>query len=186
MIKITTKNKILDITFLLVYKYGYTGTSTSMILKECGIPKGSLYHHFSSKKDLVLTVLKERIKPKMNEFFEFKKIKNQNPIDTIIKSIKKIANNQYLINYGCPLNRLNQEMGNLDENFEKEINIIYEDLKQRINTILEDTDTKEKDSLSEYIINTTWGALSFSAKQASKKRFLKNISHLVDYLESLK
>jgi len=51
MTKITTKDKILDTTFMLVYKYGYNGTSTSMILKECNIPKGSLYHHFNSKKN---------------------------------------------------------------------------------------------------------------------------------------
>ncbi len=186
MSTISTKDKILDITFMQVYKYGYTGTSTSMILKECNIPKGSLYHHFSSKKNLVLAVLKERIAPKMDQFFGFKKIKGQNGIDTIIKTIKKISQNEYLINYGCPLNRLNQEMGNLDDDFEKEINIVYENLKKGIINILEDTNIKDKDSLSEHIINSVWGALSFSAKQASKKRYLKNISHLTDYLESLK
>jgi len=186
MIMPNTKDKILDVTFMLVYKYGYTGTSISMILKECDIPKGSLYHHFNSKKDLVLSVLKERIAQKMHHFFKFKKNSNQNPIDTIIKSIRLIVNNKYLISYGCPLNRLNQEMANLDEDFEKEINIIYENLKMRIIKILINTNIDDKDTLAEYIINTTWGALSLSSKQASKKRFLKNISHLTTYLNTLK
>lgn len=186
MAKENTKDKILDVTFMMVYKYGYTGTSTTMILKECNIPKGCLYHHFSSKKDLVLATLKERIEPKMDEFFVFKKDNKLHPIDNIIHSIKKISLNTYLVSYGCPLNRLNQEMGNIDEDFEKEINIIYEKLKTKIINILLPTNLKDTNTLAEFIINTTWGALSLSSKQASKKRFLQNISHLNTYLLSLK
>ena len=182
MIKITTRDKILDATFLLIYKHGYTGTSTSMVIKECGVPKGCLYYHFKSKKDLVLAVLKERIEPKINDFFRFEVIDGQNAIDNIIKSIKNIANNEQLIKYGCPLNRLNQEMGNLDDDFEKKINIIYDDLVQKIVNILSDTDIKDKNNLAQFIVNSTWGALSLSSKQASKKRFLNNISHLTKYL----
>jgi len=122
----------------------------------------------------------------MDEFFGFKKIKGQNGIDTIIKTIKKISQNEFLINYGCPLNRLNQEMGNLDDDFEKKINSIYENITTKIVNILNETSIKDKDSLAQFIITSVWGALSLSAKQASKKRYLKNISHLINYLESLK
>lgn len=62
----TTRDKILDATFKLVYKYGYNGTSTAMVFKECNIPKGSLYHYFKSKKELVLAVVTERIAPKID------------------------------------------------------------------------------------------------------------------------
>lgn len=65
-----TREKILDVVYALVYIHGYNGTSMSMILKECGIPKGSLYHFFTSKKEMVLAVLKERISPKMDEFYQ--------------------------------------------------------------------------------------------------------------------
>ncbi|MEA2099688.1 MAG: TetR/AcrR family transcriptional regulator, partial [Campylobacterota bacterium] len=47
-----TREKILDAVFALVYVNGYNGTSMAMILKECGIPKGSLYHYFKSKKEM--------------------------------------------------------------------------------------------------------------------------------------
>ena len=186
MIKTTTRDKILDATFLLVYKYGYASTSTTMVINECGVPKGCLYHHFKSKKDLVLAVLKERIEPKINDFFRFEKSDEQNAIDSIIKSIKNIASNEYLVKYGCPLNRLNQEMGNIDVDFEQKINIIYDDLVQKIVNILSDTDIKNKDNLAQFIVNSTWGALSLSSKQASKKRFLNNISHLTNYLLTFK
>jgi len=187
--KQSTRDKILDAVFTLVYINGYNGTSMSMILKECDIPKGSLYHYFKSKKEMLLAVLKERISPKMDEFYELKKVDNENGISTIINNILKISQKDVLVQYGCPLNRLNQEMSPIDKNFEFEINIIYENTKNKIKSLLEDSILNQdidKDSLSEFIVTTVWGNLSLSPNQSSKDRYLKSIKHLINYLESLK
>ena len=188
-LKQSTRDKILNAVFTLVYVNGYNGTSMSMILKECNIPKGSLYHYFKSKKEMVLAVLKERISPKMDQFYELKKVNNENGINTIIDSILKISQKDVLVQYGCPLNRLNQEMSPVDKDFELEINIIYENIKNKIKLLLEQTALNkeiDKDSLSEFIIATVWGNLSLSPNQSSKDRYLKSIIHLINYLESLK
>lgn len=184
-----TREKILDAAFSLVYVNGYNGTSMDMILKLCAVPKGSLYYHFSSKKDVILTVLKERISPRMNDFYELKQINNEHEIDTIIHSILKVSQKQELVKYGCPLNRLNQEMSPVDEDFEKEINLIYERIKDKIKELLENSNLKnqkECDSLSEFIVGTVWGNLSLSPNQSSKERYLDSIKHLIIYLNSLK
>ncbi len=47
------------------------------MLKECNIPKVSLYYYFKSKKELVLAMIKERLAPKMDSFFLLKRIKIQ-------------------------------------------------------------------------------------------------------------
>ena len=183
-----TKNKILDTAFILVYINGYNGTSIDMILQKSGIPKGSLYHHFKSKKEMVLAVLKERIYPKMNDFFSFKKIDGKYGIGTIIQTLLKISQKIELVTYGCPLNRLNQEMSPVDKDFEKEITIIYESIKNNIQYILnncnlkEDTDTN---SLAEFIITTVWGSLSLNPTQSSEKKYMQSINHLISYLKSL-
>ncbi|NPA59047.1 MAG: TetR/AcrR family transcriptional regulator [Epsilonproteobacteria bacterium] len=184
-----TRENILDAVFKLVYINGFHGTSMSMILKECGIAKGSLYHHFKSKKEMVLAVINERILPRMVEFYKFEKVKDEHPLDTIITNILHISSKDELILYGCPLHRLNQEMSPLDEDFEREINKIYKKMKTRIfNLLVYAKLTKEIDidSLSEYIIATVWGALSLSPEQSSKKRYLSTTSHLTNYLHSLK
>lgn len=36
--KQTSRDKLLDITFDEVYKYGYSGTGTASILKKAGVP----------------------------------------------------------------------------------------------------------------------------------------------------
>lgn len=184
-----TREKILDVVFTLVYVNGYNGTSMSMILKKCDIPKGSLYHYFKSKKEMVLAVIKERLSPRMNTFYALEFVDKEHGIDTIINSILKVTQKDELIIYGCPLNRLNQEMSPIDKDFEKELNIIYDRIRNKIVSLLRNSeliDDVDIDSLAEFIIATVWGSLSLSPLQSSKERYLQSVNHLIIYLKSLK
>jgi len=183
-----TREKILDVVYALVYIHGYNGTSMSMILKECGIPKGSLYHFFKSKKEMVLAVLKERIAPSVYDFHSLQKKDNEDGLEIIIDSILKTADNLKVITYGCPLNRLNQEMSVVDTDFENEISLIYEKIKKHIKLTLDTASLKQdvdRDSLADYVILSVWGALSLPPKESSKERYLTSISHTINYLKSL-
>ena len=184
-----TREKILDAVFTLVYVNGYNGTSMAMILKECGIPKGSLYHHFRSKKEMVLAVVKERLSPRMDEFYKFSHVEGTHGIDIIINTMLKVTNKEKLVQYGCPLNRLNQEVSPIDADFEVEINTIYENIKTKIKNLLESSSLKDgvdTNSLSEFIIASVWGCLSLSPKQSSSQRYLQSVQHLINYLTTLK
>jgi TetR/AcrR family transcriptional repressor of nem operon len=184
-----TREKILDAVFKLVYINGYNGTSMAMILKECGIPKGSLYHFFKSKKEMVLAVVGERIAPRMDEFYALDEVKGENGLDTIISAVLRVTNKDVLVSYGCPLNRLNQEMSPVDKDFADAINAIYEKLKSKIVRLLQNSSLQKDvdvDSLAEYVIAGVWGVLSLAPEHSSKKRYLASINHLVNYLKSLK
>lgn len=184
-----TREKILDAVFMLVYINGYNGTSMSMILKECAIPKGSLYHFFKSKKEMVLAVLRERISPKMDEFYQLDIVDNEEGINTIINAILKVPQNELLVKYGCPLNRLNQEMSPVDIDFEETITTQYDKMIDKIKILLKNSQLKDDvdlATLSDYIIQSVWGALSLSPSQSSKKRYLDSINHNIFYLKSLK
>jgi len=184
-----TREKILDAVFKLVYINGYNGTSMAMILGECGIPKGSLYHFFKSKKEMVLAVVAERISPRMDEFYALNVVYGENGVDTIISAILRVTKNELLVSYGCPLNRLNQEMSPVDGDFEVAITEVYERLKAKIVLLLENSSLQrgsDAESLAEYIIAGVWGALSLSPAQSSKKRYLVSVQHLINYLKSLK
>ena len=182
-----TREKILDAVFELVYVYGYNGTSMSMILKKCEIPKGSLYHYFKSKKEMVLTVIEERLAPRMDAFYDFENDENKHPIDVLIAAIKKVATKEQLVLYGCPLNRLNQEMSPIDQDFEAAITPIYEHVKSKIITLLGSVNLQvDATMLAEFIIATVWGALSLSPNQSSKERYLATVTPLINYLSLLK
>ena len=53
----TTKDQLLDTGKRLFLDRGFTGTGLRDLLAETGIPKGSFYHHFSSKEDFGLRVV---------------------------------------------------------------------------------------------------------------------------------
>ncbi len=48
-----TVANILHISEKLFYEQGYEKTSISQIAKECGLSKGALYHHFTSKQQVL-------------------------------------------------------------------------------------------------------------------------------------
>jgi len=191
-IKKQTRDLILDVIFSQIYKNGYSATGLSSILKECNIPKGSLYHHFKSKKDLVIAMIKERLSPKMDLMFSFKNDDNRDSIEIIFETLDKISENEKLVKYNCPLNRLNIELSNSDKDFDIELMKIFNSIQNRIDFLLEKAiesgEIKEIDvkSLSEFIITSTWGALSLSASQSTNLRFIQNTNHLKKYLNSLK
>ena len=182
-----TREKILDAVFELVYIYGYNGTSMSMILKKCEIPKGSLYHYFKSKKEMVLAVIVERLTPRMDAFYDFTNDGNKHPLDVLTDAIKKVATKEQLVLYGCPLNRLNQEMSPIDKDFEAAITPIYEHVKLKIITLLNDANLEiDTNILAEFVIASVWGALSLSPAQSSQERYLATVELLINYLTSLK
>lgn len=47
------KNEIIDAADELFSQKGYDGTSTNDIIKKVGIARGTLYHHFKSKEDIM-------------------------------------------------------------------------------------------------------------------------------------
>lgn len=47
------RNEILDATDELIAQKGVDGTSTKDILEKVGIARGTLYHHFKSKEDIM-------------------------------------------------------------------------------------------------------------------------------------
>jgi AcrR family transcriptional regulator len=54
-----TREKILEISTELFFKHGFTEVSTDMIAKQAEISKGSIFHHFKTKEDLGLAVLRK-------------------------------------------------------------------------------------------------------------------------------
>jgi AcrR family transcriptional regulator len=57
-----TRERILEVAAALFAERGYAATSVRDIAAELGIANPSLYHHFKSKSDLLLELLKEPLR----------------------------------------------------------------------------------------------------------------------------
>jgi len=112
-----------------VYANGYERTGIALILKECGIAKGALYHHFKSKKEIMLCTIRERLSPAMDILFD-----DSESIDyaIVMGTLDAISNSKELILGNCPYNKFNMELYTLDKDFEIELDIIFKVLITRL------------------------------------------------------
>ena len=55
----TTREHLIDVGVGLMHRDGYNATGLTDILKAADVPKGSFYHHFSSKEDFATAVLEK-------------------------------------------------------------------------------------------------------------------------------
>jgi len=187
--KKSSRDRLLDVTFEEVYRYGYNGTGIATILKKAGVPKGSMYHHFSSKKEMVLCMIEERLIPKVRNFFSFKLKKDTTGLDILQDTFLKISKNQMLIKYGCPLHRLMFEMNALDLDIAKACEDEFVNLSNKLARILDfgikDGSIRKGDSqeIATFIIASSWGYLSRPINQSSSEIFLKDCKMLLKAIE---
>jgi TetR/AcrR family transcriptional repressor of nem operon len=186
-----TREKLLNITFDEVYIHGYTATSVDTILKKAGIPKGSMYHHFKGKKELVLAMVEERLFPKMVLFFNFERKKGGSVTDALRGTFAGMSKNKPLITYGCPLYRLMVELSPVDETFDRLLSSrvvqMQENLAELLQKGIESGEFKEtlptKD-FANYILESTWGVLSLSPTLSSSKHFIRHSKFIFDTLSN--
>ncbi len=165
-----TRETLLDYTFAEIHKYGYFQASTSDILKKCKIPKGSMYHYFSSKHDLTLCVIRERVKPKTLKNYHIKVINGY--FESLISFLESINFSKKAFYHGCAMHKLIVEMSHLDEAFKKELDVIFGEVHAHFRLILSESikqgeikkcDASEKGN---YILTTLLGAISLKNEMA--------------------
>ena len=184
-----TREKLLDITFDEVYIHGYTATSVDTILKKAGIPKGSMYHHFKGKKELVLAMVQERLFPKMELFFDFDRKEGATVTDALRGTFAGMSRNKPLITYGCPLYRLMVELSPVDKTFDTLLSTRVVQMQDNLALLLQKgiKDGEFKETLptkdfSAYILESTWGVLSLSPSLSSSKHFIKHTKFILETL----
>lgn len=123
-----TRSDILQAAFKEIYVNGYQAASLNRILANVNHTKGALYHHFSNKKNLGLSVVEEIIGLRMYNFFMAPLEDTIDPIPVLVVIFQKKMDTltPEEIKYGCPLNNLTQEMSSIDKDFNKSLKLITE------------------------------------------------------------
>jgi TetR/AcrR family transcriptional regulator, transcriptional repressor for nem operon len=122
-----TRRRILDATFREIYRNGFQGMRLDEVLAVTGLTKGALYHHFPNKRALGYAVVDEIIGPMMDGIW-LQPLKNAaDPLQAMMSVIEQLPDNKpsELLQYGCPLNNLAQEMSPLDEGFRQRLGAVY-------------------------------------------------------------
>ena len=98
-----TRGKIIDAAWKLFYRQGYDDTTVEEIIEESGTSRGSFYHYFPGKDDLLSTLadvfdrkyeeLSETMDPEMDRFDQlmylnrelFAMMENSTPLDLVAR-----------------------------------------------------------------------------------------------------
>jgi len=190
MAKVKTRDKLLDVAYKEIYKYGFQGASVDNILRDAKVTKGSMYHHFKSKKELALAVIDERLAPKMASMFTITEtdLSLQKKLFSLIDFIGSIP---YLLKSGCPLNKLINEMSPLDDDFKVHLSLIHHTLHYNLQKMIEEGIEKKQiqahDSahLATFIIATVWGNISLGEGVVTPESYQKAMQHLKFYINAL-
>lgn len=189
-----TRARLLAAAFAEIHRSGFQGASLERILADTGLTKGALYHHFQSKLELGYAVVEEVIAPQMRAMWLDSLHDAADPLDAMIGMLRNAARDatRELIEVGCPLNNLAQEMSPLDEGFRLRLDYVAAELRDGFESALErgkragivraDVDAK---AAALFVIAAMEGCVGM-AKNAQSLDVLKSCGQgLIQYLTSL-
>jgi TetR/AcrR family transcriptional regulator, transcriptional repressor for nem operon len=123
-----TRQRLLQAAFREVYRYGFQSAGIETILAATNVTKGALYYHFESKEALGCAIIEEIVAtfPRDRWLLPLERSKDKDPIDALIGIVRTIPARPRDLKAGCPLVNLAQEMSQLDEQFRKRLERIFQ------------------------------------------------------------
>lgn len=188
-----TREALVQAAFRTVHKSGFQGTDLDTILKEAGVTKGALYHHFDGKEALGYAIADEALAGLTRDKWLRPLEGADDAIGALIDIVESTSLQAEHVERGCPLNNLAQEMSPLDERFRIKLARVFGDWQDGIAAALlrgrkrgqvrKDVDPAET---ATFLVALYEGYISL-AKNAQDARVLQSgKKRMVRYLESLR
>jgi len=193
-----TRERLLNAAFDEIFRHGYRAASIDSILATTGLTKGALYHHFDDKAALGHAVVDEIIRGlTLRRWTTQVADPSIDPVSAIQSALRNVMAESdarpELIELGCPLNNLTQEMSPLDEQFRSRISATFElwtgefaaalQRGKAAGSVRGDIDPR---AVADFIVASIEGSFGL-AKSAKSVRILRsNLEQLCDYLEGLR
>ncbi|MBP9086875.1 MAG: TetR family transcriptional regulator C-terminal domain-containing protein [Kofleriaceae bacterium] len=118
----TTKLQLLEAGLKLLLERGYNDLGVQTILEATGTPKGSFYHHFTSKEDFALQVVDLYMQGVHQGLDAFLTADNVRPLQRIRNFFEATRDHYRSEGYlGCMLGGLGQELSGVNESFATKI-----------------------------------------------------------------
>lgn len=161
-----TQQQLLEHGMAMLLRQGYHNLGIAAVLEATQIPKGSFYHHFSSKEDFGLKVIDLYMEQVHAGLDQCLGDQNRSPLQRIRSFFEateeKYRSEGYL---GCLLGGLGQELSGISEAFRRKVEHCLSEIARRIADCIEqaieqgdlpkNTDAKK---MAELLVNCWEGA----------------------------
>jgi TetR/AcrR family transcriptional repressor of nem operon len=114
MSKQTTKENLIEVGLTLIHTAGYTATGINQVLEAAKVPKGSFYHHFSTKDEFVLDVVRRYASGEQERWERLLDDSDLSPLKKLRRYFKDLIATYGLSGgpiAGCLLGNLSLEVG---------------------------------------------------------------------------
>lgn len=133
----TTKQDLLELGMQLLLKHGYSDLGVATLLEKAGVPKGSFYHHFTSKEDFGLQAIDlymSGVHGALEAAFGDDELE---PLDAIRRFFALVAGSYKGEGYlGCLLGGLGQELSAISPAFRKKVEHCFGVIAKRFEVAL--------------------------------------------------
>ena len=190
-----TRQRLLQAAFREVYRYGFQSAGIDTILAATNVTKGALYYHFESKEALGYAIIEEIVAkfPRDRWLLPLQRSKDKDPIDALIGIVQAIPAGPRDLKAGCPLVNLAQEMSQLDEQFRKRLERIFQAWQEGIAMALrrgQSQGTVRRDLVPEetasFLIAMVEGYEVLAKNAQDAKVWNMGIRNIVGWLSSLR
>lgn len=189
-----TRQRLLESAFEEMHRNGFRGASLETILKETGVTKGALYHHFGSKAKLGLAVIDEIIRPFVRESWQ-PLMTADNVIDGALALARRLTyeRNDLALQLGCPFNNLIQEMSPIDEDFRALLNDILQEWRNGVVEALKLGQERgqvraniDPVAMADFLISAIEGCVGLTKATHSDVFYKNGMQGLEQFLEQLR
>lgn len=190
------REALLDAAFDQMYQHGFQAAGIEMILAASGVSKGALYHHFGNKTGLGYAVIEERVRPLVRERYLEPFRGSQDPPDALRRMGERMEDELLktgIVERGCPLNNLVQEMSGVDEGFRTRLADVLEEWRDTIAEGLREGQAEgtvdqaaDPGEASTFVVAVLMGAVGFAKNAQDVVPFDACRRVLDGYLETLR
>ncbi len=190
------REALLNAAFAEMYLHGFRATGIDVILGSSGVSKGSLYHHFGNKHGLGYAVVEERVRPLVRERYIQPFRESANPPEALRRMGQRMEDELRktgILERGCPLNNLIQEMSGVDDGFRVRLESILREWRDTIADGLRRGHAAgtvdravDPDEAGTFIVATLMGAVGFAKNARDVLPFGACRRSLERYVETLR
>jgi AcrR family transcriptional regulator len=183
----SARDRIIATAAELFHNNGYNATGIDQILKAARATKGSFHHHFGSKKEIALAVIKDIVAPKFNRRMIDPVVHAAQPLDAIrrvIRNLRTQGSTDDLLT-GCPINNLASELALQDRQIQGSLSVLFDRWQDEWTKALRSqsdlkaqTGFKSARQLALYIVAAIEGAQAMAKAQQSREPLDAALKHL--------
>ena len=183
-IKKVDKELIIQKACQVFRERGYSYTTMADIGKACGLLKGSIYYHFTSKEELMLQVLISDYEYAKNNVYSLAYSEQLSSKERLEQILQAMEHYYFDAPGGCLMAKIGLESTHIMPEFTKIIKIFFEDWITAFSYIFQSQyDQEQARLLAEQAVQEIEGAIMLSVIFQDKKYYTRTSYKILSSLE---